>query len=749
MKDKLKVYIVTLQNNIDYDDFYKDMEDITADHPYVPERVVGMANELPYSERNTHYYLTPEEADTLSQDPRVLAVEIPPEERDDLEIGHWARQFSDFRKTYNQGNGHWSTGSSVNYALVRASTSTNVYSNTTVTSVTSYDYHLDGTGVDVVIQDSGLEVSHPEFIDENGNSRVQQIDWYSAAGLYTPGALNLKTSSSSKLSSNSYITFGGITNTYNNFTPANIGAALVLGAVDASVDNLWAGTEDSNKSYRVKYEGNSVYTQTLQGTLKWEVRFLDNNWIEILMLRHDNATTGVWALQSSTSVITGLGLFNTSALSGSGATPISCVLTSVNSGTTWLLNGGNSTSTSYHAELSSGTWTLVPGVATERGVASLSTVTNVHADDSLYSYTTPFDFYAGGSSLSPQSRNHYRDYNGHGTHCAGITAGRTFGWAKNAKVYSVKINGLEGTGDSGTGISITDCFNVIKLWHRNKPVDPATGRKRPTVVNMSWGYGTSNSSSVTSGNYRGTSWTFGSGSASTRSAVYSNYGLSTDNSGRWSVRVASVDADVDALCAEGVIVCIASGNNYDKSDKPTGVDYNNFAVTGSGTIYYHRGSSPHSENAISVGCIDDQVNGSDGLEQVRYFSTKGPGVDIWSYGTHILSSTSNTNAWNGPTYHYADYYLNPNYKQVNLSGTSMASPNAAGVVALFMQLNPGATPAEAKQFLQKNSKPVLHDTGLNNDYTDNNSLQGAQNYLMYCPFSADVGFIFSANLLEA
>lgn len=745
MKDKLKVYVVTLENNIDYDDFYKDMEAITANHPYVPDRVVGMANELPYSERNTHYYLTPEEADKLSQDPRVLAVEIPPEQRDDIEIGHWAKQFSDFRKTYTQGNGNWSTGSFVNYALVRASTSTNIYSNTTVTSVTSYDYHLDGTGVDVVIQDSGLQIDHPEFFDVNGNSRVQPIDWYTAAGLYTPGPLNLKTSTNSRISSNSYITFGSIANSYNNFTPSNIGGALVLGAVDASVDRLYSGTEDSGRSYRVRYEGNSSYTQTNQGSLKWEVRFLDNNWIEILMLRHDNATTGVWALQSSTSVITNLGLFNTTALVGSSATSISCVLTTANSGTTWTINGGINTTTSYYATLTGSVWTLSPGVASEKRVASLSTVTNTYADDSLYSYTTPFDFYPGVYSSSSQSRNHYRDYDGHGTHVAGTVAGRTFGWAKNAQVYSVKVSGLEGSGDSGTGISITDCFNVIKLWHRNKPVDPVTGRKRPTIVNMSWGYGTSQVD-PTSGNYRGTPWTYGVGSAATRALCYSNFGLVNGGNGRWSVRVASVDADVDALAAEGVIVCIAAGNNYDKQDVVGGSDYNNYAVTAGGTVYYHRGSSPHSTATISVGCIDDTVNSGDLLEQAVYFSTKGPGVDIWSWGRHILSCTSQTNSWNGPTYHYANYYLDPTFKQVNLSGTSMASPNAAGVVALFMQLNPGATPAEAKDFLQKNSKSVLHSTGLDNDYTNTNSLIGAQNRVIYWPFSADVGFKFTAGL---
>ena len=42
---------------------------------------------------------------------------------------------------------------------------------------------MDGTGVDIVIQDSGLQVDHPEFLDANGVSRVQLIDWYDELGI--------------------------------------------------------------------------------------------------------------------------------------------------------------------------------------------------------------------------------------------------------------------------------------------------------------------------------------------------------------------------------------------------------------------------------------------------------------------------------------------------------------------------------------------------------------------------------------
>jgi subtilisin family serine protease len=514
MSDQLKTFVVTLKKDIDYNSFYYDMENLTKKST-VPDRIVDFANELPYNARNTHYLLTDEEADQLRQDSRVLAVEIPPEQRDDVKIELSIVSKSNFTKTSS------SSGSFVNWGLLRCAHATNVY-NTGTSTTALYSYHLDGTGVDIVIHDSGLQIDHPEFTDELGNSRVETINWYTASGI-----------------------------------------------------------------------------------------------------------TGT------------------------------------------------------------------------------------------------------------QSPNHNRDFDGHGTHVAGIAAGKNYGWAKNSKIYSLKVNGLEGSGDSGTGISITDCFDVVRLWHRNKPVDPSTGLKRPTIVNMSWGYSYSSNVTVTGGNYRGTNWTFGSGLATTRAACYSNFGLGTGNNNAWSARIPSVDADLDELISEGVIVCVAAGNNYDKADLSTGADYNNYVQTTGGTIYYHRGSSPHSVNAVRVGCISNStVNTSTSTERTASFSTRGPYITVWAPGSAIQSTTSNTNTKGG-----VSYFLNSSYKQLNISGTSMASPQIAGIGALYVQLNPGATPAEFNDFLIKNSKSTLYTSGSDIDYTNTTSLLGAPNRYVFWPFAADQGII--------
>jgi hypothetical protein len=80
--------------------------------------------------------------------------------------------------------------------------------------------------------------------------------------------------------------------------------------------------------------------------------------------------------------------------------------------------------------------------------------------------------YSGGAFT--QNANHYRDYDGHGTHCAGIACGKTYGWAKEARVYSQKLNGLEGAGDSGTGISITGDNTTKTITITNSTTPPNT-----------------------------------------------------------------------------------------------------------------------------------------------------------------------------------------------------------------------------------------------------------------------------------
>jgi subtilisin family serine protease len=78
------------------------------------------------------------------------------------------------------------------------------------------------------------------------------------------------------------------------------------------------------------------------------------------------------------------------------------------------------------------------------------------------------------------------------------------------------------------------------------------------------------------------------------------------------------------------------------------------------------------------------------------------------------------------------YFLNSNYKQFMDSGTSMASPQIAGMAALYLQLHPTATPSAVKSWIVGNAdKNSLYSTGLSTDYDNNRSLQGSTGGIAY------------------
>lgn len=520
----MRTYNVILRKGVDYQSFWDDMENENdGGNLYIPNRRVDSPNLRPNSQRQTWYTLSDEEAETIRNDERVLAVEIPPEQRDDIIIAHSGIQTGVFDKTTSD------SGNYQNWGLIRTLSKQNNYGSSNTSPTTDYTYTLTGKGVDVIIQDSGIERFHPEWAE-----RFESVDW----GAYS----------------------GGPPSGFN------------------------------------------------------------------------------------------------------------------------------------------------------------------------------------------QSSNHDRDYDGHGSHCAGIAVGKTFGFARGAKVLHQKISGLEGSGDSGTGISPSNAFDVIKAWHNAKPIDPNTGYKRPTVVNMSWGYLTTyTDASIDEINYRSTSYTGTSiDSTSEREnnfgLMYSLYSVSGPTYAT-NTRIASVDTDIEELLDAGVHICCAAGNRSHKIDESGGDDYDNYFGEGGDTPqYYHRGSSPYGDagqdgtgpRAIIVGNMDStSANATN--DQKATSSETGPGVDIYAPGTNVMSATSNINKWGSGS---QNYYLNSSFKQTNISGTSMASPQVAGVLACILELYPGLTPAEGKQWLLDNAGSAILNTGTGNDWTNDRSLKGGNAKVLHLPFSS-------------
>jgi subtilisin family serine protease len=480
--------------------------------------------------------LTDEEAEALRSDPRVRAVEIPPDQRDDISIGLNASQSGTFFRGSGLDNNY------VNWGLRRCMAEANNFVSGGSRSDTiegGYEYAMDGTGVDVVIQDSGIDPDHPDWNDYNGTSRLQQIDWY-----------------------------------------------------------------------------------------------------------------------------------------------------------------------------------------TESGV------------------------------VGTQSQDHYRDLDGHGSHCASIAAGLLYGWAKGAQIYSQKLGGLETLqGSDGTGIPIADAFDCIRLWHTAKT------NGRPTVVNMSWGYGANVTGDPTSGTYRGTAWTYGV-DYTNRAQLMAATGVSQNffgggTSHRIPVRVASVDAEVDDMILDGIHVCIAAGNNLHKADLPAGADYDNTSTFGGTSRTYHRGSSPYSLDAFMVGNIDSGAQTSGGatdnsilLDQTSSSTTRGPGVNIFAPGTDIMAATST--GYDTGSYSVTGYPGTPGFPIMSISGTSMASPQVCGVVAQHLQVFPNLTPAQMQTRIFNDSKSVLFTTNSDTDYERiYDSLMGAPNRMLYSRYGKQAITVNTVDLLEA
>jgi subtilisin family serine protease len=508
-----KTYNVALNEGVDYDAFWNEIESDGSVSTYVPNRSIDIVNERPTSLRQCWYSLTDQEAEKLRHDPRVFCVEVPPEQRNDIEITLSGAQTGLYYKRPNTGTNP-NNNLGINWGLFRINSTTNNTPNNSGTL--TYDYTLDGTGVDIVIMDGGCQVNHPDFTDASGAfTRVKQINWFTASGI--------------------------------------------------------AGS--------------------------------------------------------------------------------------------------------------------MPGTF-------------------------------------------YTDNDGHGTHCTGISAGKTYGRAKNANIYVMTLAGLAVA--PTVGIAISSAFDCIKGWHNNKPVDPVTGYKRPTVVNMSWGY-TTTFSNINGGKYRTTFW-----AGSTKIPAY---GMIGNAIGRYGVRVDSVDIDVAELLAAGVVLVGAAGNYYQTIDNANGQDYYNYYNSGGYKLYYMQGGSPScAAGVVCVGNVDS-VQQSGTTEQKAESSESGPRIDVWAPGTDIVSTTSNTNIYGATT----PYPNNASFKIMSISGTSMASPNVAGVVAQLLQLYPGYTPAQIRALIVANSTPdMLYTTGLTTDYSNPRSLHGAPNQFAYMPYSSSATSSFIA-----
>lgn len=201
-----------------------------------------------------------------------------------------------------------------------------------------------------------------------------------------------------------------------------------------------------------------------------------------------------------------------------------------------------------------------------------------------------------------------QDCNGHGTHVAGIIAGKTFGVAKKSTLIPVRVLNCSG---GGTYSSVISGLDWIAANHRAGTVG---------IVNMSLG-----------------------GAASS-----------------------TVDGAVKNLISKGLHVVVAAGNSNADACNSSPARVPDAITVGSTTISDARSS----------------------------FSNYGSCLDLFAPGSNITST------WLGTT-----------ATQI-LSGTSMASPHVAGVVARFVGVNATLTPLQVAQSIRSSAtKSVISDPG--------------------------------------
>jgi hypothetical protein len=339
----------------------------------------------------------------------------------------------------------------------------------------------------------------------------------------------------------------------------------------------------------------------------------------------------------------------------------------------------------------------------------------------------------------------------HGANVAGIAAGNTCGWARDANIYCINPYGTSGNSPAPNTINV---LNYVKEFHLNKPVNPDTGRKNPTIVNMSIGItpthailGTTTTASgaITSMRYAGTvyntsTWSatdFAYPSSKTTGALNGTGMFVSQISGNWGIyfptRYSPMEADIIDLINAGVIVVVAAGNEYsilnnyssDSSDH-----YNDYLVMADGTTYYpRRGGISTVEGCICVGSIDTTYN-----PRKSNFSNTGPRINIFAPGSNIASS-SNTNSSGVRDSRNSSYY------KILMSGTSMACPQVTGILACLLEVYPDLNQSQALEFLNStfSKSNQLSQTGNAELYQGSYySLAGAENRYLFCQLERKV-----------
>lgn len=250
---------------------------------------------------------------------------------------------------------------------------------------------------------------------------------------------------------------------------------------------------------------------------------------------------------------------------------------------------------------------------------------------------------------------------GHGTHVAGIVGGAGVasagrpnrGVAPGANLVSLKMadlhNGLpDDAGWESNAIAALD-------WVVRHHMDPEFGEHGIRIVNNSWGL-------------TGTDTLFGKPAYDPLAAV------------------------IDQLVDRGVVMVFAAGNDHPSK----GV-----------------GAVPNGMDSVVTVAAACKAAHSCRKGQIAGFSSRGDAVDVAAPGTDIISTvlppslTGALGQIGGNFGSTTEHQARNRAFYGSASGTSMAAPHVAGVVALLLEVNPSLTPAQVSEILATTADDML------------------------------------------
>lgn len=850
-----KIYMVTLKKSVDSVAFANDME-TPGGALHIPDRSVGVHNPRPES-RTTEYWLTESEKNLVSNDERVLAVELNPKDANlDVSENSIIEQTGLFAR--NSAN----TATDLNWGLLRlveGSNRTNWgYSTTEINDTISFN--ATGRNVDLVICDGdGIYTGHPEYkqpsgqdTDDGSAERIVQYNWYQHNPAIT----------------------GGSAGNYSYSNPGSYHANHVMGtaggnrqgwARDANLYNLfyYAGASgNTNFPYVFDYIRQFHANKSVNGSTgiknptvvnnSWGMSIFGYQWsfsaIDAVTFRGTRFTpTGTTTYNGTSGVFTSdtrIGTFTADpenisqriTTSGSEGT----VGGDFNAIPTGFVRTGGEIELSLNVLPNASYTATIQGPATinykhnvsSQGITGISDIdlTVTVQDSSSATVQTESDSATsvdGGfaevniisGNISLPNNEQYSI-----TWQSTVTEGTD---PTSAALLRCTLIGYQGGSPSATVTSLGTNIPIASTTGLTASVTPTTGsnddgywtltvpfnvtflnQSSPTIYMgtnsyLTFGGGATTYSGIDENTpnfpkvmvtaedcscqriFYGTSGTVGSriyrlvweGNASTSGTLgsptiryeYKFYeatptqidltveqngnkqstgSFSTAQLNAWGfiagqripVRVAALDADIEDAIDEGVITIGAAGNGQWKHDVPGGPDWDNTFEMSGNTYYYMRGTSPtaNDDNVngtydipnICVGATDTGLTlDTDSVRKDRKvsFSDCGPGVDIYAPGTSIMSVLNTSYSGGGTTDPRSG--VTPSYKLGKISGTSMASPQVAGLVACLMETYPHYKQEDVKAYIISKwaVDGQLYDAVSTENPTDTDDLQGSPN----------------------